>query len=85
MHGVELQLNGSLGGHVGHKHFFEVKNPKIVIKEQSNLSDMTEKIKSIERIHPNYMVGMQQKQNDIDKKEEAKKQEKQDFVSRVRN
>jgi hypothetical protein len=37
---------------------------------------MTEKIKSIERVRPNYMIGMQQKQTDIDKKEDAKLQEK---------
>lgn len=24
VHGVEIPLNGSLGGHVGHKHFFNV-------------------------------------------------------------
>lgn len=73
VHGVEMMLSGSLSGHVGHKHFFDVQNPKIMVKEQSNLSDMTEKIKSIERVRPNFMVGMQQKQNDIDRKEESKK------------
>ena len=61
VHGVEIPLNGSLGGHVGHKHFYDVQNPRITIKEQSNLTDMTEKIKAVERVRPNYTIGIQQK------------------------
>ena len=56
----------------------------MILKEQVNLSDMTEKIRSIERVRPNYTIGMQLKQNEIDKKEEQKLQEKSEFISSVK-
>ena len=38
--------------------------------------DMTNKIKGDERIRPNYLVGMQAKQNDLDQKVLDKEQDK---------
>ena len=58
IHGIEIPISGSLGGHVGYKHFYDVKNPKMIIKESANLTDLTSKIKSVERVRPNYTVGM---------------------------
>ena len=61
VHGIEMRISGSLGGHVGHTHFYKVNNPRVIMKEHSIISDMTAKIKSIERVHPNYTIGMNQK------------------------
>jgi hypothetical protein len=82
-----VPISGSCNGHVGTKHFFDCK-PSPIIKHQTILTDMTNKIVAVEKDQPRYMVGIQEKMN-MQKKErlkyEAQKVVKQEFMQSIQD